>query len=136
MMFENFPDINLDPTVGRKNRLLKLAIGATTIALVALSLYFISRIDVFPSAVTVVNDSGGTVLCNQRIKTNAGEHVQSSGRIAAGSDARVSLPSNCAVFETSGRYTACLVLRDDNVSRINATSADRTVSAETCVYPR
>jgi hypothetical protein len=135
-MFENFPDINLDPTVERKNRLLKLAIGASVLALVALSVFFISRIDVFPSAVTVVNDTGGTVLCNQRVKTNAGEHVQSSGRITAGEDARVSLPSNCAVFEAGGRYTACILLRDDNVARINATSADRSVSAEVCVYPR
>ena len=61
-MFENLNDINLDPTVRpSKNRLVKLAGIPLALLSIALAVYLLTRIDVFPSAVTVVNVCGVTL---------------------------------------------------------------------------
>jgi hypothetical protein len=137
-MFENLNGVNLDPTVRpAKHRLVKLAGIPLTLAVLALGIYFVSRIDIFPNTVRVENDTSGAVVCYQRYQTKGHDFVQDAGRLTAGSSANIQAKSSCPVFDTSGRYVSCLIVPDDaNVKRLAASSADRSVSAETCVYPR
>jgi len=137
-MFENLNDINLDPTVHpAKNRLLKLAGIPLALLSIALAVYLITRIDVFPSTVQLENDTAGPVVCYQRYQNNGHDFVQDAGRIPANDHANIQSQSSCAVFDTGGRYVSCLVVPDDsNVKRVVASTGDRAVPAETCVYPR
>jgi hypothetical protein len=137
-MFENLNDINLDPTVRpSKNRLIKLAVIPLALLSIALAVYWLARIDVFPSTVRVENDTAGAVVCYQRYQNNGHDFVQDAGRIRNGDHANIQAHSSCAVFDTGGRYVSCLVVQNDSsVKRIMASSGDRSVSAETCVYPR
>ena len=139
-MFDNLHlnDINLDPTVQpNKHRLLKLVVIPVALISVALSIYLISRINVFPSTVRVDNDTPGTLICYQRYQSNGHDFVQDAGRITTGAHANIQAKSQCAVFDTSGRYVACLIVPNDkNVSRVGAATADRSINTETCVYPR
>jgi hypothetical protein len=137
---DSLNDINLDPTVQparHRHRLLwVLGIPATLLA-IALSILLISRINVFPSTVSVENDTSGTVVCYQRYQSNGHDFVQDAGRIAAGDQTNVQAKSSCAVFDIAGRYVSCLIVPDDkNVERIAASTADRSINTETCVYPR
>jgi hypothetical protein len=137
-MFENLNDINLDPTVRpSKDRLLKLAGIPLGLLSVALAFYMLTRIDIFPSTISLENDTAGAVVCYQRYQNNGHDFVQDAGRIPAGDHANIQARSSCAVFDTGGRYLSCLVVPDDStVKRVVASSGDRAVSAETCVYPR
>jgi hypothetical protein len=136
-MFEELRDVNLDPTVRptSKDRLFKLALGAAAVALLAVCGYFVSRVELFPATVTLTNDMGGAVVCYDRVSNHGGNYVQSSGRIAAGANARVVVNNNCAVFDASGRYVACLQVRAGMPGSVLASSADRMVTTEACVYP-
>ena len=140
-MFDSLNDslngINLDPTVQPKPKhrlLLLLGIPAALLA-VGLSIFLISRINVFPSTVRVDNDTPGTLICYQRYQSNGHDFVQDAGRITTGDHANIQAKSNCAVFDTSGRYVSCLIV-PSNVERIAASTADRSIDTETCVYPR
>lgn len=143
-MFDSLNDslngINLDPTVQparHRTRLLWVLGVPTALIAVALSIYLISRINVFPSTVSVENDTPGTLICYQRYQSNGHDFVQDAGRITTGEHANVQARSNCAVFDTAGRYVSCLIVPSDkNVERVAASAADRTVNTETCVYPR
>src|SRR5688572_10925133 len=137
-MFENLNDINLDPTVRpSKNRLVKQAGIPLALLSVALAVYLITRIDVFPSTVRVENDTAGALICYRRYQTNGHDFVQDAGRIPSGDHANIQATSSCAVFDTGGRYVSCLLVPDDSsIKRVVASSGDRSVSAETCVYPR
>src|SRR5262245_32740467 len=101
-----------------------------------MSVYFVTRIDVFPDTVTVANDTGGSVICYQRFNTNGHDFVQDAGRVTPGNETKVQVNSNCAVFDAGGRYVACLAVKDVAGKRLTSSSGDRGVSAETCVYPR
>jgi hypothetical protein len=136
MLFDNLSDLNLDPTVSpRKHRLLKFAAVPLAIAFVALMVLWLRTIDVFPDSVRVTNDMGGSLVCYQRYKTNGHDYVQDVGRIAAGESANIQEQSSCATFDAAGRYVACLIVPRDGKQAL-ASAADRSVSAETCVYPR
>lgn len=137
-MFDNLNGVNLDPTVRpNKHRLAKLVVIPLALAAVALSIVLVSRIDVFPSTVRVENDTPGTLICYQRYQSNGHDFVQDAGRITTGSHAKIQAKAQCAVFDTSGRYVACLIVPNDgNVRSVAASSADRGVTTETCVYPR
>jgi len=138
VMFDSLHGINLDPTLKpAKHRLLKLVVIPVAFLAVALSIYLISRINVFPSTVRVENDTPGALVCYQRYQSNGHDFVQDAGRIETGDNANIQAKSSCAVFDTSGRYVSCLVIPDDkNISRIAASKADRSITTETCVYPR
>ena len=135
---DSLHDINLDPTLRpNKRRLLKLAGIPLALLGMALSIYLISRINVFPSTVRVDNDTAGTVVCYQRYQSNGHDYVQDAGKIDTGDHANIQAKSSCAVFDTSGRYVSCLVVPNDSaVKRVAASTADRSISTETCVYPR
>jgi hypothetical protein len=137
-MFDSLNDVNLDPAIRpAKHRMLKLAGIPLALLAVALGIYLVSRIDVFPSTVRVENDTPGTLVCYLRYKSNGHDYVQDAGRITTGSQANVQAKSQCAVFDTSGRYVSCLIVRDDaDVKRVAASTANRGIDAETCVYPR
>jgi hypothetical protein len=137
-MFEELNDVNLDPTIRppSHDRLFKLALGASALLLVAVAVYFVTRVDIFPDTVTVTNDTGGSVVCYERISNHGGDFIRSSGRIAAGANAKIVADNNCAVFDPSGRYTACLMLGKTAPSDALASTADRSVATETCVYPQ
>jgi hypothetical protein len=141
-MFDSLNDslngINLDPTVQpakHHNRVLWVLGIPTALLAVALSIYLISRISVFPSTVTVENDTSGTLICYQRYQSNGHDFVQDAGRIATGDHANVQAKSSCAVFDIAGRYVSCLIVPSDE-KRIAASTADRSINTETCVYPR
>jgi hypothetical protein len=138
-MFENLHDINLDPTVRppKKNRLVKLAGIPLVLLVVGLGVYLITQISVFPRTVRVENDTAGALVCYQRYQNNGHDFVQDAGRIPAADHASIQAKSSCAVFDSGGRYVSCLIVPDDSsVKSVAASSADRSVSAETCVYPR
>lgn len=137
-MFENLNGVNLDPTAHRsKDRLLKLAGIPLALVALALGVFLLTRINLFPNTVRVENDTAGAVVCYQRYQGKGQDFVQDAGRIASGNRANIHAESSCAVFDTSGRYVSCLVVpNDSSVKSLNASSADRSVSAETCVYPR
>ena len=141
-MFDNLNDslhdVNLDPTVKpNKQRLLKLVVIPVALIAVGLSIFLISRINVFPSTVRVDNDTPGTLICYQRYQNNGHDFVQDAGRITTGDHANIQAKSSCAVFDTAGRYVSCLIVPDDkNVARISASTADRSINTETCVFPR
>jgi hypothetical protein len=131
-------DINLDPTAKRAKRRLLMVVGipAALIA-VALGIFLISRINVFPSTVRVDNDTAGAMICYQRYQNNGHDFVQDAGHITTGNHANIQAKASCAVFDTAGRYVSCLLVPNDkNVSRVAASTADRGVTAQTCVYPR
>ena len=128
---DSLNDINLDPTLRpNKHRLLKLAGIPLALLGVALSIYLISRINVFPSSVRVDNDTAGTMVCYQRYQSNGHDYVQDAGRIATGEHANIQAKSSCAVFDTTGRYVSCLIVPNDSaVKRVAAsTAADRSVT--------
>jgi hypothetical protein len=141
-MFDSLNDslngINLDPTVQpakHHHRVLWLLGVPTALIAVAFSIFLISRISVFPSTVSVENDTPGTLICYQRYQSNGHDFVQDAGRITKGDRANVQAKSSCAVFDTAGRYVSCLIVPSD-VERIAASTADRSIDTETCVYPR
>src|SRR4051812_13923602 len=125
-MFENLNDINLDPTVRpSKNRLLKLAGIPLALLALALSVYFVTRISIFPSTVRVENDTTGALVCYQRYQSNGHDFVQDAGRIPTGDHANIQAKSSCAVFDTGGRYVSCLIVPDDSsVKSVAASSGD------------
>src|SRR5690242_16641363 len=93
---DSLHDINLDPTLRpNKHRLLKLAGIPLALLGVALSIYMISRINVFPSSVRVDNDTAGTMVCYQRYQSNGHDYVQDAGRIATGEHANIQAKSSC-----------------------------------------
>src|SRR3954462_12108145 len=100
-MFDSLNDslngINLDPTAkpARHRLLLVVGIPAALIA-VALSIFLISRINVFPSTVRVDNDTSGTLICYQRYTNNGHDFVQDAGRITTGDHANIQAKSSCA----------------------------------------
>lgn len=135
---ESLNGINLDPTVQlarHRHRVLWLLGVPTALIAVAFSIFLISRISVFPSTVSVENDTPGTLICYQRYQSNGHDFVQDAGRITKGDRANVQAKSSCAVFDTAGRYVSCLIVPSD-VERIAASTADRSIDTETCVYPR
>ena len=136
-MFEGLNDVNLDPTFRplSKDRWFKIVLGGAALLLVAITVYFVSRVNLFPSTVVLTNDTVGSVVCYDRVSSHGGDYVQSSNRIAAGAHAKVVVDNNCAVFDASGRYVACLKLRNETPANVVASSADRTVPTEACVYP-
>ena len=137
IVFENLQGIDLDPTSPRTSRLTKVVMVALATASIALFLFWLSRVDVFPAAVKVVNDAGGSVVCYQRFNNSGHDYVQDAGHIAAGQQGNVQVKSSCSVFDTSGRYVACLIVPSDGKAEsLKASAADRSVSVETCVYPR
>jgi hypothetical protein len=137
-MFDSLHGVNLDPTLQpNKHRLLKLVGIPVALLAVALAIYAISRINVFPATVRIDNDTAGTLICYQRYQSKGHDFVQDAGRITTGNHANIQAKSSCSVFDTSGRYVSCLIVPNDkSVQRIAASTADRGVSAETCVYPR
>lgn len=137
-MFDNLNDINLDPTVkANKHRLLKVAGIPVALIAVALGIFLISRINVFPSTVRVENDTPGTLICYQRYQNNGHDFVQDAGRITPGDHANIQARSSCAVFDTAGRYVSCLIVPNDkSIARVAASTADRSINTETCVFPR
>ena len=135
---DSLNDINLDPTVKpAKHRLLMVGGIPAALVAVALCIFLISRINVFPSTVRVDNDTPGTLICYQRYQSNGHDFVQDAGRLTAGDHANIQANSSCAVFDTAGRYVSCLIVPNDkDVERIAASTADRSINTETCVYPR
>src|SRR4051812_24329983 len=112
-MFESYPDIEYDAKTRRINRWMK-ALGVVFAVAIFGGLVAIGAAveDSLPEDRTVFNDTDGTVSCFQRF--SAGEsatQLRESARIGARERQDVGDNSRCMVFDRSGDYVSCLIVR-------------------------
>jgi hypothetical protein len=138
-MFDSYPDIEYDAKTRRINRWMK-ALGVLIVlalfgGLVAIGAAVEANL---PQDQTVFNDTDGTVSCFQRFSVGEGAtQVRESGRLQARERESVGANSRCMVFDRSGDYVGCLIVRDrPDGGELLASSGDRRVKAAGCVYPR
>jgi hypothetical protein len=139
-MIQGYPNIEYDAKTRRINRWMKF-LAAPIVALMVLVVIgaIVEAIEGLSNESLVVNDTGGDVACYAQY-TNAQDetYVKATGRLAAGQRGDIAVNSRCAVFNASGDYVGCFVVResDDNDSQIMASSNNPRVKAAACVYPR
>jgi hypothetical protein len=135
-MSDIYPDIEYDEKTRRTNRLMKLVGIPICVALIGGCAVLVSRLDISPDNVAVINDSSGSIVCYKRYEDRGNVYVQDAGRLRANQQAKVLIDSVCSVFTSSGSYQACLAIKNTTSGELRVSEADRSVSAEKCVYLR
>lgn len=142
-MIDFYANVDYDEKTRRINRWIKFAGGAIGALLFFGLVAVIANADLDSDGkARFSNDTDGTVTCFALYRSNAFDEeeveLRESGRFDAWADGRLPFGSSCSVFDRDGNYVSCLRVRNRGDGRevFQASSGDRRVKADACVYPR
>jgi hypothetical protein len=140
-MIESYANVEYDEKTRRLNRRMKV-LGAIVLVLVLGGLIAVIANTGLESAEAagLFNDTDGTVTCLAAYRLrNDDVQLRDTGRLVARDRGDIVYGSSCSVFDRDGNYVSCLRVRHrsgDSGEQFLASTGDRRVKADACVYPR